>query len=124
MEECHTLADGLPPDVLNGASALAVDTLDLVGTDDGVLQSTALEDREDGVAVITLGLAGTLDTTAEGLHASVVDLTLADLVGLLEGLGSLGLGQREGVALVESTEGRGGQEREENSLLNHCCGIG
>jgi hypothetical protein len=48
------LADLGPPDVLDGTGSLAVDTLDLVGTDDGVLQAgSALED-EDGVRVTAL----------------------------------------------------------------------
>lgn len=59
---CHTL---------NGAGALAVDALDLVGTDDNILESGAVLELEDGVLVTTFGLAGTLDATTVGLHATL-----------------------------------------------------
>lgn len=44
------LADGRPPDVLERAGAVAVDTLELVGTDDDVGERRALLEGEDGVA--------------------------------------------------------------------------
>jgi hypothetical protein len=54
LEAQGVFANVGPPDVLNGTSALAVDSLDLVFTDDGVLQgSTALED-ENGIGVTAL----------------------------------------------------------------------
>ena len=78
-----TLADSLPPDVLNGAAALAVDTLNLVGADDGVLQGATILDDEDGVRVASLLLASAVNTTAKGLVLAVVGTI--DLVGLVKG---------------------------------------
>lgn len=45
------LADVLEPNVLDGAVAVAVDTLGLVLANDGVLQGSAGTDHEDGVLV-------------------------------------------------------------------------
>lgn len=124
-EDRLTLADGLPPDVLDSASTLAVHSLDLVRADDGVLESTALLDDEDGVALATLVLAGTFNTTAVCLHATVEDI--GDFLGLVEGLAALGVRKGEGVALgqvavgtsVDSSEGTGGKKREEKAFLIH-----
>ncbi|KAF4254368.1 hypothetical protein CNMCM8812_008062 [Aspergillus fumigatus] len=63
--EVFTLADVSPPDVLDGAGALAVDTLDLVGADNGVLEGGAVLEDEDGVLLAAFLLAGALDATAE-----------------------------------------------------------
>lgn len=93
----HTLADSLPPDVLDSASILAVHTLDLISADDGVLESTALLDDEDGVALATLFLAGTFNTTAVCFHTAVEDIR--NLLGLVEGLIALGVRKGEGVPL-------------------------
>jgi hypothetical protein len=98
---------------LNGAGALAVDALNLVGTDDQVLKSGAVLELEDGVAVTTLGLTSALDTTAVGLHATIEGAR--DDLGLLVGDGALG--SRDGEAVSgESTEKGGGDEGERR----HC----
>jgi hypothetical protein len=61
LEGQGILADVFPPDILNGARALAVNSLDLVLSDDDVLQgSTVLED-EDGVLVASFSLTGARD---------------------------------------------------------------
>ena len=108
-----TLADGLPPDVLDCAGSEAVDTLDLVGANDGVLQGTALLDDEDGVVLAPLVLAGAGNATAVGLVTTVVGLAGGDLVGLVKGDAALGLGDGE------LGQGAGGQQREEKALLIH-----
>lgn len=103
----HTLADSLPPDVLNGAGALAVDTLDLVSANDGVLQGTAVLNREDGVRVATLAFRAA-NAAAESLHATIVGLVAGDDVRLVKGLAALGRREGEGVgAPVELGEARG-----------------
>ena len=77
------LADVDPPDVLNGARALAVNALDLFWemlvysgapyavsltfANDGVLEGTTVLDDEDGVRVATLSLSSAGNTTAVGL---------------------------------------------------------
>jgi hypothetical protein len=61
LEGQGVLADGRPPDILDGAASLAVDTLDLVLADNGVLERGAVLQDEDGIAVIALFLAGTLE---------------------------------------------------------------
>lgn len=125
----HTLADLLPPDVLNGARTLAVHTLNLVSTNDGVAENTTVSDDEDGVLVTTLLLTGTLDTTAEGLHATIIG-TL-DVVRFLKGLATLGGGNGECGALVQLVEllvrrgivrtgqSRGEEEGNEEKFLVH-----
>ena len=60
------LADGRPPDVGQSAGTLAVDTLDLVGSNDDVGDAAALLDLEDSVGVATLGLASALNATVDG----------------------------------------------------------
>lgn len=62
MEGSHTL---------DGAGTLAVDALDLVGTNDNVLEGGAVLELEDGVLVAAFGLAGALDATTVGLHATL-----------------------------------------------------
>jgi len=42
LERKRVLADSSPPNVLDGAAALAVDTLDLVLSDNRVLQGSAI----------------------------------------------------------------------------------
>lgn len=84
----HTLADLLPPDVLNGASTHAVDTLVLVLADNEVAQVATLLDNEDGVALSTLRLARALDATAEGLHATIEGLASGNVLGLIESDGT------------------------------------
>lgn len=106
LEGESILADLLPPDVLDGARALAVNTLDLVSANDGVLEgSTVLED-EDSVGVATLLLASALDATAVGLHATVKDT--GDVLDTLVGDGSLGGGDGERSALLKGAHGVGG----------------
>lgn len=124
-----TLADVLPPDVLNSARTLAVDTLNLVSTNDGIAKDTTVSDDEDGVLVATLLLTGTLDTTAEGLHATIIG-TL-DVVRFLKGLAALGSGNGECGALVQLVEllvrrgivragqSRGEEEGNEEKFLVH-----
>lgn len=92
---------------LDGAGALAVDTLDLVGTDDQVLEGGAVLELEDGVLVTTLSLASALDTTAVGLHATIEGAR--DDLGLLVGDGALGGGDCEAVSALNELGSRGGR---------------
>lgn len=48
-----------------------MDALDLVGTDDHVLEGGAVLELEDSVLVTALSLAGALDATTVGLHATL-----------------------------------------------------
>lgn len=105
LEGKGVLADLLPPDVLDGARTLAVNTLDLVSTDDDVLEGSTVLENEDGVSVATLSLASALDTTAVGLQATI-EGTL-DGLGRLVGDGSLGGGDREAGTLLKSSHGVG-----------------
>lgn len=106
LEGESVLADLLPPDVLDGARTLAVNTLDLISANDDVLEgSTVLED-EDGVAVATLSLTSALDATAVGLHTTVEGA--GDVLDLLVGDGALGGGDGERSALLEGAHGVGG----------------
>lgn len=74
-----------------------MDTLDLVLSNDGVLESTAVLDDEDGVLVATLNLTSAADTTAVGLHATIEGAT--DGLRSLKGDGSLGGGDGKRGAL-------------------------
>lgn len=98
-------ADGRPPDVLDGAGALAVDALDLVGADDGVLEGGAVLELEDGVGVAALGLPRALDAAAVRLHAAVEGLVGGDRLHLAVRYAALGGRDGEGGTLVE----RGGR---------------
>ena len=90
---------------LEGAVALAVDTLDLVGTDDDVLEGGTVLELEDGVLVATFGLASALDTTAVGLEATVEGAL--DGLGGLVGDGALGSGDVEAEAALNDLGSRG-----------------
>lgn len=106
------LADVNPPDVLDGAGALAVDTLDLVLANDGVLEGTAVLDDKDGVRVATLSLTSAGNTTAVGLETTVEGTR--DGLGLGELDIALGAGDRDagallhGESLSRSRSGRAG----------------
>jgi hypothetical protein len=106
LEGQSILADVDPPDVLDGAGTLAVDALDLVLANDGVLESATVRDLEDGVLVSTLCLASARDTTAVSLHASIE--SASDYMGRL--VGNRALGGRDGKrsTLVEVEELSGG----------------
>lgn len=103
------LTDIDPPDVLDGAGSLAVDTLNLVLADDGVLQGTAGLDGEDGIRVTALILTSALDTTAVGLHATVKGAR--DDVRRLVGDGALGGWDGESGTLVQVEACRSGGSR-------------
>ena len=60
-----------PPDVGDGAAALAVDPLQLVLADDGVLERPAVLDQEHGVLATPLHLPRALDTAPVRLHAAI-----------------------------------------------------
>jgi hypothetical protein len=108
------LANVDPPDVLDGAGALAVDTLDpgnrqyaitirprtcsLVFANDGVLQCTTVLNHEDGVRVATLSLTSAGNTTAVSLKTTVK--STGDDLGLGELDGALGAGDRDAGALL------------------------
>lgn len=100
------LADLLPPDVLDGARTLAVNTLNLVGADDDVLEGGSVLKDEDSIRVAALLLTSALHTTAVGLHGTV-EGSLDDL-GRLVGDGTLGGGDGEGSTLLEGSHGVGG----------------
>lgn len=84
-----TLADLLPPDIFNSAGTKAVNTLDLVGADDGVLEGTSLLDDEDGIVLSALDLAGAFNAATVGLHASIEGLAGSNLIRLTECLATL-----------------------------------
>lgn len=126
------LADGAPPDVLEGAAALAVDTLDLVGADDDVAQRAALLDLEDGVRVAALGLAGAVDAAVVDEHASVEGLAGGDGLDVGQGGGAGRGGDVEALLDVAGLGGRGdlrlgggdgadGQGSDENGVLHFDC---
>jgi hypothetical protein len=106
------LADIDPPDVLDGAGALAVDTLDLVLADDGVLEGSAVLDDENGIRVATLSLTSAGDATAVGLKTTVESAGDGLRLGELDG--ALGAGDRNagtllhGESLSRSGSGRAG----------------
>ncbi|KAJ8116580.1 hypothetical protein OPT61_g2028 [Boeremia exigua] len=102
LEGESVLADGGPPDVLESAGTLAVDTLNLVLADDDVLESGTVSQREDGVRIATLGLTSAADTTAVGLQATVEGAR--DLLDFLEGLGALAGGDGDAGALGQAGE--------------------
>lgn len=106
LEGESILADLLPPDVLDGARTLAVNTLDLVSPNDDVLEGSAVLKDEDSISVLALNLTSALDTTAVGLHATVEGA--GDGLGALVGDGALGGGDREGGASLEGAHGVGG----------------
>jgi len=70
-----------------------VDALNLVGTNDDVLEGGTVLELEDGVLVTALSLASALDTTAVGLHAAIEGA--GDDLGLLVGDRALGGGDVE-----------------------------
>jgi hypothetical protein len=113
---------------LEGAGALAVDTLDLVGTDDDVLEGGTVLELEDGVLVTALSLASALDTTAVSLETTVEGAL--DNLGGLVGDGALGGGDVEAEAALNDLGSRGsrganGESAEEGGSDGgegrHCC---
>ena len=105
-----------------------MDTLDLVGTDDDVLEGGTVLELEDGVLVATFGLASALDTTAVGLEATV-EGALDDL-GSLVGDGALRGGDREAEAALNDLGSRGSRGADGESAEKggsdggegrHCC---
>lgn len=56
LESNGVLADVLPPDVLDGAGALAVNTLSLSGTDDDVADGGTVLENEHGIGLTSLAL--------------------------------------------------------------------
>ena len=99
------LADIDPPNVLDGAASLAVDALNLVLSDNSVLEGTAVLDEEDGIRVTTLGLASAGDTTTVGLEATIKGAL--DNHGGLVGDRALGGRDRDGGALGKAGEASG-----------------
>lgn len=106
------LTDLLPPDVFNSACTETVHTLNLVGTDDGIAKGSTLVDDEDSVRLTTLVLAGTFNTTTEGLQLTIVSLARANLVRLVEGHAAGGIrnGECESLPKLGSGQRRGCQE--------------
>lgn len=100
------LTDGRPPDVGQGASTLAVDTLDLVGSNDDVGDAASLLDLEHSVGVATLRLASALDATVEHNHTTIEGLASGNGLGSRQGRGA-GRG-REGAAGRGTGAGRAG----------------
>lgn len=107
-----------------------MDTLDLVGADDGVLEGSTVLQDEDGVRVATLLLTSAGNTTAVGLVATIV--LAIDLLGGVESDRSLRVGDgevrtadkvlAESLGLNGRDDARGGEERKK-SLGQHCdCG--
>jgi hypothetical protein len=90
------LANSIPPDILNSASTETVNTLVLIFTNDGVLEGSAVSEKEDSVGVAALGLTTALDATTVGLVATV------------EGAGD-GLGGLVGDGALAGRDGEGGR---------------
>lgn len=90
-----TFADSNPPDVLQSAGTLAVNTLNLVFSNDHVLQRSSVCNAEDCIGVTALSLASAAYTTAVGLEITV------------EGAGDH-LRRREGHSAVSGGNGNGG----------------
>lgn len=88
-----------PPDILDGAGALAVDALNLVLADDDVLEGGTVLEDEDSVGVTALSLTSAADTTAIGLEATVEGA--GDGLSRLVGDGALGGRDGEGCARSE-----------------------
>lgn len=97
-----TLAHGNPPHVLDCARPLAVHALDLIRADNSVLERRAVLEDENGVRITALVLAGALDATAVGLHATVEGA--GDGFGCIVGDGALGCGNGQRGALQEVEE--------------------
>jgi hypothetical protein len=72
--EC-ILAHSRPPDIRQGARALAVDTFDLVGSDDAVGKRGAVLKHEDRITVPSFFLAGAAHATIVHDHAAVERLS-------------------------------------------------
>ena len=102
LEGKSILADIDPPDVFDGATALAVNTLDLVLTNDGILEGTSILDDEDCIGVSTLGLTSARLATAVCLHATIKGTR--DRLRSLKGNGSLGSGNGKRCTLVQADE--------------------
>jgi hypothetical protein len=106
-----TLADCGPPDVLESARTLAVDTLNLVRANDAECLLACIECGARLIAAYTflritaLSLTSAADTTAVGLEATIEGAS--NLLGLRKGLGTLRGGNGDGSALGEAGE-RGG----------------
>lgn len=77
-----------------------MDTLDLVLTNDDVLQCCAISEAEDRIGVATLSLTSAADTTAVGLKTTVEGA--GNLLGLLEGLGAIAGGDGDAGALGQA----------------------
>lgn len=101
-----TLADRSPPDVLESAGALAMDTLNLVLANDDIGESSTIGQREDSVGVAALSLTSAADTTAVGLEATVE--AARDLLGFREGFGACGGRDSKSGTLVKAKEVLGG----------------
>lgn len=84
-----------------------MDTLDLVGSNDDVLEGTAVRNLEDGIGVTALRLAGARGTTVVHLHATVKGLAGSNGVDTLEDRRAGGSGQVETLLDVMGAGGRG-----------------
>ena len=78
-----------------------------------VLESGTVGEREDGVRVTALSLTSAADTTAVGLQATVEGAS--DLLGLREGLCTIGGGNGDGSTLGEAGERSGSLVRRAGS---------
>jgi hypothetical protein len=92
-------------DVLNGTRALTVNTLDLVLSDNGILESATVLDSENSILVSTLNLACAWNTTAVGLHATIEDT--GDRLRCLKSDRALGGRDGKGSASVQAGESGG-----------------
>ena len=113
---------------LEGAGTHAVDALDLIGTDDDVLEGGTVLELEDGILVATLSLASALDTTAVCLEATVEGAL--DRLDRLVGDGALGGGDGEAEAALNDLRSRGSRGADGESAEKggsdggegrHCC---
>lgn len=82
-----------------------MDTFDLVGADDDVLEGATVGDLEDGVLAAALGLTGALLATAVGLHAAIKGS--GDDLGRRVGDGALGGGDVEAEGTLDELRSRG-----------------
>lgn len=71
LEGQGVLAYSIPPHILNRASTQTMHTLTLIFTDDGILEGSAVFEKEHGIRVAAFGLAAAGDAASVGLVAAV-----------------------------------------------------
>ena len=73
VSKSPTFADSRPPHILDSARAEAMDTLNLILSDDQVLQRSARLDEENSVCITAFILPCARNATAIRFHAAIKD---------------------------------------------------